>query len=176
MKKKIYGAAMAVSYLLLFASGVIYIYVELLDPNPRRLDPNEQNQFNYWSYISVVSNFNMSATKRDGGNLCLFNGAVPYVGIMVAPKKIKADWKVLGVKYFSIYDNNQNKIYWTLMISLWYPMICSSILPILFFIKKLHATRDVFSRHSSPNKLDGQTPAGGTPKNQMSRQFLGYES
>lgn len=129
MKNKIRNGAY-ISAILFLGFICLYIIVWFLNPN-QNLD---------WSYFSLGKDFHIAITKNWGGNFVFFNQDSPYTGSIIkfAGDKTIKEWGLTGWGiYFRHIDNSvQKSVWWTLMISLWYPIIMFGALPVIYFAKK----------------------------------------
>ncbi len=88
--------------------------------------------------FSLRDDFHISLYRRENDcRLAFFNEKnYPYVGGSVGP-----DTKVRGLNFLGIYYrhyrlSSEGDIWWTLCISLWWPVVLFSILPGLFLYRK----------------------------------------
>lgn len=126
------------STVLFFVFVGVLIYAWLNSPNPRT---NESGV--HWSYVSL-GKVHVAVTMERGGNLVLFNQKAPYTGSIY---KLAGDNSVneTGLTSCGIYfrhithTNEKGQNWWTLMVSLWYPIIIFGIFPCILIIRKLRA-------------------------------------
>jgi hypothetical protein len=124
-----------ISTMLFFGFVGLCVFTLFSNPNPN-LD---------WSYISLGKDFHVAITKNWGGNLVFFNEERPYTGSIIkfAGDKTINEWGLngWGIYFRHIENSVQKSIWWTLMISLWWPIILFGMLPAIYAVKKLRAAK-----------------------------------
>ena len=132
MNRQILKVSTYVSVLFLALFIGLYSYAWIVDPDLHSSS----------SEISV-GNARLTVTKLWGGQLILFNQEAPYTGgiyAMSGDKTVSAKgWDGFGIYFRLIKDTKMVGSWWTLMISLWYPVIIFAILPVTFAVKKWRA-------------------------------------
>jgi hypothetical protein len=165
MGKSLFRNCAFVFSVLFFGFMGLYIYLWLEDPNPQVSESGT-----HWSYFSLGhhaqpltgtnnpetgtyfydggDSFHFTVTKNWGGNLLFFNQNMPSIGSIVGfagdDRTSETGWSGWGISFRHItHTVEKNKNWWTLMISLWYPIIFTGILPAVFLVKKVrgHAAR-----------------------------------
>jgi len=166
MKKKILSVCTLVSASLfvVFAGLYIYILVAAPDsgihwPNITIKHSNPTTVTNYPSKTTSVDNpsVHISVTKDWGGNVVIFNQDGPCVGAMVISMSndhstTETGWVYFGIFYRLITDTHRPDNWWTLMISLWYPIILFGILPAIFVVKKLCGRKSASTKKTPVEK------------------------
>jgi hypothetical protein len=104
----------------------------------------------------------IAVAKDDwNGSLILFNQRSPYIGGTIAlvgdNKHLVSEVSEKGWNfartYFCIIKNiHRPDSWWTLEISLWYPIILSGILPAIFVVKKLHNRKSASTKETTIGK------------------------
>jgi hypothetical protein len=104
----------------------------------------------------------VAVTKYDwNGNLMFFNQRSPYVGGVIAMTGTNSHsvnevnetgWDGLGIYFCLIEDIRRPDSWWTLMISLWYPIILFAILPAIFVVKKLRGRKPASTKKATVEK------------------------
>jgi hypothetical protein len=92
------------------------------------------------TFCMSFSIFNMTVTKRWGGQVIFFNQQAPYTGgtySIFGDSKSAKGWDCFGIYFRSIKDQKRTDVYWTLMLSLWYPISICGILPAIVLVRKL---------------------------------------
>jgi signal peptidase I len=106
----------------------LYLYVLATDPGP--YPPTFS--------ISLGNNILITAAKEQGGDIVVFNRGTPYVGSALSIKGRNEAVNIGGWDKYGIYYRRVRHVgekdWFTLMISLWYPIIGFSIAPIIFII------------------------------------------
>jgi hypothetical protein len=137
MKNKCFRNCAYISVVLFLISAGLLAYAWLGSSNSSQGLP----------YISLGENVHISVTKRVGGGLVCFNQDTPYTGSII---KFAGDNTIneTGFTGAGIYFRHithaveKDKNWWTLIISLWYPVIAFGILPLVFLIKKSQTTKE----------------------------------
>lgn len=162
MKSKLFRNCAYISAVCSFIFGAIYAYVWITDSNPQVSEAGI-----HWSYISIArakplngtnasgtyvydggDHAHVAVTKEWGGNLVVFNQNMPYTGGIIS---FTGDNTVneTGFTGFGLYFRHithtveKDKDWWTLMISLWYPIAIFAIFPLVFVGKKMRAARNL---------------------------------
>lgn len=108
----------------------LYLYLIIFNPNPIVSDKTGIR----WTYISLTKGIHIAATKNWGGNLVLFNRDIPNKDVMydlsdrhnVVTEKY---WNGIGLYFISMkYIGVKEPDNWTLMISLWWPIVIFGII------------------------------------------------
>jgi hypothetical protein len=114
----------------------LYAYALVVSPN---LYSHPQTSFPDVS----LKKTSIAVNKYNGGQMVIFNGPIPNDTASWGPSNNTNNEKVLcgyGVTYKSIYIDEagtKESSWWTLMISLWYPIIIFGIWPAFVVFKKL---------------------------------------
>jgi hypothetical protein len=141
MKNKILSVCTYVSTALFLGFASLSFYLWIFDPNPGNGEPPM-----HWRHISLGHDINLAASNSEGGeSLYLFNGPMPNGTTMLGPTDtVTGGWdRGYGIYFLSIYDAASKWTWWTLIISLWYPIILFGILPAIFVVKKLRGRENV---------------------------------
>jgi hypothetical protein len=142
MKNKLLRNSACISTILFLGFLILYIYAEIADPHTKF-----ETSPIVCPHISF-GNVNVTVTRNWGGNLIFFDQAVPYMGGTIAFTGDKSV-KETGCDFYGIYFRTikhavkKDWDQWTLMISLWYPIILFGILPAIFAVKKLRGRKSV---------------------------------
>ena len=144
MQKRILNVCVCVSTGLFVIFIGLYVYVWIF--NPKLYPPS------FRIPLCVAS---MTVTKSWGGNAIFFNQNVPYTGGTISiskdlPINVKG-WDRLGVYFRLISDARRSDNWWTLMVSLWYPIIIFGILPAAYMVQKLRGTKSVTQSEGAKN-------------------------
>jgi hypothetical protein len=127
-----------ISIVCLVIIGLVFLffvglYVSLIFSNGRQGTPSV-----YYRLISIGDQFSISIVKEFGGYVALFNHEVPYRGSMIGGegKNIKiTGWGGYGIYYTSVRRATAKPTYWwTLMISIWYPIVIFGVILFLCII------------------------------------------
>jgi hypothetical protein len=134
-----------VSMILFFGFICLYAFVWISQPNSGT----------HWSHISFGQDIHIAVTGNWGGNLVFFNQTMPYTGSVMSftgDNTLSEAGLTGGGIYFRHIKHTieKDKDWWTLMISLWYPIIIFGILPSVFVAKKFCATKG--ARRNCPPK------------------------
>jgi cytochrome oxidase Cu insertion factor (SCO1/SenC/PrrC family) len=124
--------------------GFVGLLIFAVVANPRiQMDSSNIN----CPHISFGGGVNFTVTKDNGGNLILFNQNLPFFGgtIALAGDKTTTEtgWDGFGIYFRIVKDAKVVSNWWTFMISLWYPIVITTILPTFFFLKKLRKNKSV---------------------------------
>ena len=117
-----------VSIALLAVFVGLYMYALVANPDPMTTKAN-------------LSFCNIAVLNDWGGNLVISNHEPFISGTigMAGDKNIDAKgWRHYGLSFVSIKYIDRNLVDWTLLVSIWYPIVVFSILPIGFAIRKLY--------------------------------------
>ena len=136
MKRKLASIFAWVSTALFAVFVGLYIYAWVCDPNlyPMYSDPPPRPFF----FHIPLGNATMSVDKYDGGQVVFYNGPKPNDGTMSGSSDDQTGWGFYGMECGLMRVNDPVvKTWWTLRISLWYPIIIFGILPAIFVVKKL---------------------------------------
>ncbi|MEI9863238.1 MAG: hypothetical protein WDN00_01485 [Limisphaerales bacterium] len=124
-------AGISTAFFLIFVGLAIYAWT---------IKPSLRSE----PYFPIFSGVKITATELWGGNVIFFNQEAPYTGSIVS---LGDDGVIVngctgyGIYYRLIKDPARTDSWWTLMFSLWYPVVTFSILPLIFLIKKWHAAK-----------------------------------
>jgi hypothetical protein len=133
MKKKILSICILVSTALFVVFVGLYIYAWIFDPN--LYFRHGRSHF----YIPL-GNATMAVDKYNGGQMVFFNGPEPNSTTSSGSNDNQTGWGFYGIECRLMSVNDPVvKTWWTLNISLWYPIIIFGIFPVFFAIKKLRA-------------------------------------
>jgi hypothetical protein len=125
-----------------FFSGILFVGFICLYISIWVLRPNQGID---WSYISLGKYFHIAVTDNWRGNLVLFNQDSPYTGSIIkfTGDKTIDEWGLTGwgIYFRHITNSVQHSVWWTLIISLWYPIIIFGILPAIFVVTKLRCKK-----------------------------------
>lgn len=142
MKNRFLENCAIVSTVLFLGFVGLCAYARLATRNPRADESGI-----HWFYISLGSELHVAVASNWGGNLVFFNQAVPYTGSLVSiagdKSVVERGWTGYGIYFRSIEHTNKDQTWWTLMVSLWYPVIIFGILPGLFVVQKLRGTKPI---------------------------------
>lgn len=154
MKNRVFKACVYVSLFLFLAFAGVFCCVELVGSNPQLNESGVR-----WKFISVGS-LHVAATKLFGGNLVFFNQPSPYLGSVVGFEGAKTNTAetgcdLLGIHFRMFYSTGAktNEELWTLMVSLWYPIVLFAIIPAVFLMREkvwptLHPPMEKPVRHT----------------------------
>jgi hypothetical protein len=159
----------SVSVVLFFGFIGLYVYVWVADPNPKESPSLDWRSVSigHWKITIAHSlvpstrtngpamltypydgggNLHITITKDWGGRLILLNQCMPSEGVMlsgIGDDKINViGWRKCGIYYsYIIHTIEKDKNWWTLMISLWYPIIIFGIVPFACAIKRIYAAK-----------------------------------
>jgi hypothetical protein len=151
MKNKLFRNCAYVSGLLFLGFIGLYAYVWIEDPNPQsiritigsNIKPlNGTNGLSTGTFVfDGGGSLHFAVTKEWGGYLVFYNQNIPYSGSIFrfsGDKTINETGLTgCGIYYRHItHTLEKDKNWWTLMVSLWYPIIMSGILPLALVLKK----------------------------------------
>lgn len=137
MKKKTLSVCVWFSGSLFIVFIGLCLYAQIADPHlPIDAPPAA------YPRVAFGNSFNVSVKKDEGGNLGFFNQNEPFFG---GTFRFTGDnttsgkgWSGYGIYFFHIIHTvDKENNWWTLMISLWYPIIFFAILPAIFVIRKI---------------------------------------
>jgi hypothetical protein len=148
MKNKILMICTKISIALFFGFMSLFVYLWIFNPNPISGEPPM-----HWHHISLGQDVNLSASGVESHeSLLFFNGPMPNDTTMFGSNVKETFYEGWGI-YFKLINNTAMKItWWTLMISLWYPIIIFAILPTIFMIKKLRNRKSVLTQKATVEK------------------------
>jgi hypothetical protein len=86
--------------------------------------------------ISLAKNFNVSVYKKPRASLLFFNQTAPWFAGTLGDNQTERGWDGWGFFYRIVNDTDRKETWWTLMFSIWYPIIIFAILPLVFIIKR----------------------------------------
>ena len=85
--------------------------------------------------------------------MLFFNQKMPYMGSIVSfagdKSVVERGLTAWGLYFRLIKHADTNETWWTLMVSLWYPIIIFGILPLVFVVKKLRAAKSLGPAHGT---------------------------
>ena len=167
MKKNLFEICASVSTILFLGYVTLCLYVWLANSNPTdsvvedwrslsiggngikiahsiRLSTKQNGSAMQIYPYDGGNNFHIAVTTSWGGKLILMNQCMPSEGVMlgadVAETIKRSGWDNFGIRFIHIIHSvEKDKNWWTLMISLWYPIVIFGILPSIFIAKKLRA-------------------------------------
>ena len=128
--------------MVLFLAGVaLFAYAQIAD-----IGVDMSGSSLHCSHVSLGKNFNVTVMNNRGGCIVAFNQTAPYTGSVIGlagDKSInKAGWDGWGIYFRSINrtgDKNEN--WWTLMVSLWYPISVFGVLSALCGVASLRGAK-----------------------------------
>jgi hypothetical protein len=120
MKRTVTNGLVVVSTLLCLAFLTLYGYAWIVKPDV----------FQPSSRIHVVGDLGVYVTGSWGGQIAIFNYDAPYLGSMLGDAKIIGGFDNCGIYFRRIRYDIPKKDWWTLMFSLWYPIIIFGVTPI----------------------------------------------
>lgn len=117
-------AACAAAFLV---SVILYALVRVVDPTPLK----------WWPHVSLGNAIHISVINRFWGcNLVFYNGDLPYLGSIISFDGDKTITEKgctgCGIYLRLIKNTNVGKTWFTLIVSLWYPIAIFGILFIFF--------------------------------------------
>ena len=119
----------------------LYIYAHVADPHTHL-----ESSSAYCPHVSL-GDVKATVVKDWGGNVVFFNQAVPFFGgtISLAGDKTVSEtgWDGCGTYFRIVKDTKRTDNWWTLMFSLWYPIIIFSVLPAVYVVQKPRGTKPV---------------------------------
>lgn len=137
MKNKLFRICAYVSIAFFAVLIGIYICAWIFDPNSG--EPPM-----HWRHISLGHDINLGASNvEDREWLVFYNGPYPNDTTMLGPTDTITGYEGYGIYYHVIHKSATKVTWWTLMISLWYPIILFGILPAIFAVKKLRVRRKI---------------------------------
>ena len=154
MKNKFLRNSACASTVLFVGFVSLYIYAQIANPHLHLDTPDI-----FYPHVSLGENVNVTVTKDWSGDLIFFNQNVPYSGSIVSMAGDKTV-NVTGCDGWGIYfrsikhTTRKDWDQWTLMISLWYPIILFGILPTIFVMKKLCSHKSATAKEASAEKRD----------------------
>ncbi|HEY1718421.1 MAG TPA: hypothetical protein VGH42_09045 [Verrucomicrobiae bacterium] len=125
-------------------------YLWIFNPDPASGEPSM-----HWRHISLGHDINLAASNSEGGeSLYFFNGPMPNGTTMLGPTDtVTGGWdRGYGIYFLSIYDAASKWTWWTLIISLWYPIIIFGILPAIFAVKKMRNRKSASTKKPTVEK------------------------
>jgi hypothetical protein len=135
MKKKILSICAWVSAMLFIVFVGLYIYAWVFDPNLYPMNLYQRPPRPFFLHIPL-GNATMAVDKYDGGQVVFFNGPEPNDRTSSGIDN-QTGWGFYGIECRLMSVNDPAvKTWWTLRISLWYPIILFGILPAIFAVKK----------------------------------------
>lgn len=145
MQNRLLVRCVCISAVFFLGFVVLCIYVFATATNPR------VDEFGvHWSYVSLGNDVQITLTKDWGGSVIFFNQKEPAIGgsfIINHGDKNRTETDIgggeFGFRFSLIKDSTRADKWWTLAFSLWYPIIISSILPIVFVARKMYAAKAV---------------------------------
>ena len=87
------------------------------------LIPNDSKPYN----ISICYGIKASVSKEFGGLVYIFNQDQPYTTGSLVMGKVE-EWGGLGIGFIQIKDATPGDTWWTLSISIWYPILIFGVL------------------------------------------------
>lgn len=110
-----------------------------------------------WINVSVGNGIHMSVAKCFGKvSVLFFNQDFPYTGSIVGFSGDKSvtekGYEGWGIYFRLLKDVRRSDSWWTLMISLWYPIFLFGILPAIFVIKKLCGRKSASTKETPVEK------------------------
>jgi hypothetical protein len=139
MKNKLFRNCAYASTALFLGFVALCAYAWVATPHPQAGESDI-----HWSSASLGNKFHIATTRSCGGSLVFFNQTTPYAGSVVSftgdNSVVEHGLTGYGIYFRSIKYIDKKETWWTLMISLWYPVIIFAILPLAFVVKKWCAT------------------------------------
>jgi hypothetical protein len=140
MKKALLALCCYASTIMCLTFVGLFVFARIADPHIH-IDKSHVS----YPHLSLSKNVNITLTKDWGGYVIIFTQNVPYMGSMFAltgEQSVREKvWGFYGVDFLLIKDATKEDSWWTLMLSLWYPIIIFGVLPTVFAVKKVRATR-----------------------------------
>jgi hypothetical protein len=140
MRSKLLTTCACVSAICCIGFLSLYLYAQIFDPQT-----NITKSSISCPHISLGNSVNATVIKDQGGFIVFFNESVPYTGSIIGPGGDKGvtetGWGSCGIAFEEIKYAVDNHIYWTLMISIWHPIIVSFIFLIVCVVQKLRRTK-----------------------------------
>jgi hypothetical protein len=134
VKKNLFRKCACVSATFFVVVIGLYAYTWIFDPN--------LYSYPHPSFFHIsLGNVRVSLERYDGGQVVFFNGPMPNDRTTVGLSDDMMGWIGYGIYYRVISDATSKVTWWTLMISIWYPIILFGILPAIFAVKKLRARK-----------------------------------
>jgi len=131
MKSKPFKSCVCVSMMFFLGFAGLYIYALIADPHPTMSRSSTS-----CPHVSFSDNFNVTVIKHWGGNVVFFNQEVPFFGGSFGQTESEKGWDGCGIYFRIVKDTRRADNWWTLMISLWYPIVIFCVLPLIFLIQK----------------------------------------
>ncbi|MES1181134.1 MAG: hypothetical protein ABUL66_04660, partial [Verrucomicrobiota bacterium] len=139
-----------ISTALFIVFAGLYIYAWIFSPNLYAY-PNP-------SFLHVsLGDVRVAVDKLEGGEIAFFNGPIPNSTTSTGPRNNttnEKEWAGYGIYFRWIKDVNRPDSWWTLMVSLWYPIILFGILPAIFVVKKWRKRKLVSTKKATIEKCD----------------------
>jgi hypothetical protein len=144
MKNKIWIICAKISTAFFLGCICLYLFLLIFNPDPSVFNPSAAKGEFPMHYRHLPLGFDAKisiSNAEDQKWLVFFNGPYPNDTTTLGPTDtLKGGWdRGYGIYYLVIYDSASRWTWWTLMISLWYPIILFGILPAIFVIKKLRS-------------------------------------
>ena len=128
MKNKLFRNCARVSTVLFIVFIGLYIYAWIFDQ----------------SFLHIpLGKASIAVHKYESGQVIFFNGPYPNATTTLGPTDTETFWEGYGIYHRVINDSASKVTWWTLMISLWYPLILFGILPAIFVVKKLRGRQSL---------------------------------
>jgi hypothetical protein len=130
MKRKLFigSAIISTTFFLTFVG--LFIYAWTVKPNL---------YFESHHYFPIFGGIKMTVTDRWGGNILFFDQEAPYTDSIVSLTGDKTSVKGCdgwGIYFRLIINPDRKDSWWTLMFSLWYPIVIFCVLPLISLIQK----------------------------------------
>ena len=140
-----------ISAVLLLGFTSLSFYLWFFNPNPGRGEPPM-----HWRHISLGHDINCAASNAENlASLFFFNGPCPNDTTMLGLTDTITGFEGCGIYYHVVINYSASKaMWWTLIISLWYPIIIFSILPAIFVIERLCGRKPASTKEASVEKRD----------------------
>jgi hypothetical protein len=130
MKNRWLISCAIISTTLLLGCVLLFVYVLITNPNPP----------NHWPSVSIGHDFHCAVIKNWGCNLVCYNGYMPYMGNVVSidntSKIVVKGWNGFGIYVRLVKNPSVGTTWWTLMVSLWYPIAIFGMLSIVLVTKR----------------------------------------
>ncbi len=132
LTQKVLPTAAVIS--LVLACGFLFICAYSFACDPLYKEPTR--------YIAITQNVNITVTKHwSGGSLVIFNTELPYLrnitsGIAGYDTSTSGGFNFVGISYSVFKKSSMPGPWWSVIISLWYPIVLSGAVPMFWLVRR----------------------------------------
>jgi hypothetical protein len=157
MKNKILITCAKISIALFLGCVCLCVYLWIFNPDLWffNTSPSSGEPPMHYRHLPLGYDIKLSVSNvEDRKWVIFFNGPYPNYTTTLGPTDtVTGGWdRGYGIYYLVIHDSASKWTWWTLMISLWYPIILFGISPAIFVAKKLRGEKSASTKKTTIEK------------------------